>query len=294
MNTIYSKNLIPGELWLRDSQNNKVLASQKFEKIFAKYQILYPAFYEELMNNQITRFDVFFDCIFVETLSGCLFEKLITTDLGEMLPYSDNILYTPRSDPAVPILNFVSSVDFWFDEINNKIYFCNISGLAENIDTQDSSFSFLLNISTFDCKTNTIQTGLFDKITIAYDQYTNWSISTAVFESPKITLNPDTNTFNVSFLVKNNFSEFGLLSINFKSDYSLVENVFKIINISAYLPFLTLNSTNSQFEPYLEMGYAPNRLLIVSPDFTNGPKFLKVPLYINQQLVDKYLTLTVQ
>ena len=149
-----------GELWIRNLNGEKVRASQALSSVYLKYKGEYPIFYNELITNKVNRFDVFYDCIFIQTPSGSIFEKLIPSDNG-FEPYNLNDLYTAQHDSVAEYASFDTHVDYWFDEKNQKVIYAQIVALEENRYFRDF-FTFVLLVNEFNCKTASLKTIIFD------------------------------------------------------------------------------------------------------------------------------------
>jgi hypothetical protein len=126
----FTTNNTTGELWIRTPQGIKDTANNVLSAVYLKYNS-YTNFYSELTSNQITRFEIFYDNIFIETPSGCIFEKLLDQN-GSFIPYNLSNLFTAKHTAAPGFVAFSTKVDYWFNESRKKIYFCNINVLESN------------------------------------------------------------------------------------------------------------------------------------------------------------------
>ena len=73
--SIYFNKQLPGQLWLRDLTNNVSSAYNMLSSVFTKYKTINNSFYYDVSTNNINRFDVINDTLFIETSSGYIFEK---------------------------------------------------------------------------------------------------------------------------------------------------------------------------------------------------------------------------
>jgi hypothetical protein len=222
----YNTVLSPGELWLRNAAGVLDSANNSLSTVFIKYKDANANFYSELSSNNITRFDVFYDCIFVETRSGYIFEKIYIED-STIKPFNYRNNFTQRARAAV---------DYWFDERKNRIHFTQIQTLTQT----QSAFDFYLDIKTFDCYESSITTSSINQVHLAFLKSFNWSVSCYQLETPKITYNPDNKYYNVSFVFRNSSEEMSLASINLFEESNL-----KIKEINTYIPFAELDNNNS-------------------------------------------------
>jgi hypothetical protein len=261
MNT-YNQNLTTGELWLRTLDGTKQPASVSLSGIYLKYASVYPTFYNELTSNQIRRFDTFEDCIFIETQSGYIFEKVSLED-NSYKPFNTTNLYTPIYYKQTGSLVYGTSTDYWYDANSKKVYYAYILSLDENKNFSDR-FSFVLIVNLFDCKTGSLQTVLFHRISLAFSSARNWSPFNAYIESPKITRNSDTGRYNISFLLKNETKEFGLISINLAESHSVYYDKYKVEEINSYLPYLAIDENRLEEGAYDPNIVQPYRVLTVS------------------------------
>jgi len=231
--SIYYNKQIPGELWLRDLKNNVTTASAVLSSIYFKYENINQTFYSDLTSNNINRFDVIYDTIFIETNTGFIFEK-IYIDSGYIRPFNQLNLFNFRKN---------TTVDYWYSEPKNKIYYTEIAYVEDpNKQPTDMYISFTLVFNEFDCTTGLIKPLLLKPIKIGYTSIRNWDDNNFTIENPKITLNGDTKTFNVSFILRNAAKELGLVSINI-----LNKDVPEISQVSGFLPYLILDITNSSY-----------------------------------------------
>lgn len=258
----YNENNTPGELWIRTLDGNKNPASVSLSSVYLKYAPAYPSFYSELTSNQVKRFDTFEDCLFLETNSGYIFEK-VYTDGGFYKPFNNTNLYTPIYYKQTGSLIYGTSTDYWFDENSKKVYYGYILSLDENKNFSDR-FSFVLVINLFDCLAGSIETVLFHRISLAFSSARNWSPFNAYIESPKITYNSDSGRFNVSFLFKNEAREFGLISINLAENHSIIYNKYKVEEINSYLPYFVIDENRLEEGPYDPNIVQPYRVVTVS------------------------------
>jgi hypothetical protein len=209
-----------------------------------------------------TEFDTFYDCIFVQTAAGSFFEKIVP-EYNNFKPYNLVDLFTPKHFSAAEYASFDTYVDYWFDEKKQKIIYAQIVALEENRYFKEY-FTFVILVNEFDCKTATRKTILFDKVILAYRSASNWDIYNYVFETPKITHNPYTNKYNVSFLFKNATREFGLVSINFAPGASVESGGYVVTEINGHLPFFDLDLDKCIVIPYDPTLAPPYHIVTVS------------------------------
>lgn len=231
--SLYNQELTTGKLWLRNVIGNIDSASNVLSAIYEKYQEV-THFYNELINNEILKFDVFYDCVFIETQSGCFFEKINVDENFSLLPYTKFFFYNERK---------TTSVDYWFDETQNKVFFTEIQ--FESIINQ--TFKFILYFYEFDLITGFTKLVLKDRINLRFKDSPQWSNFTPEIETPKLAYNVDTKNYNVSFIFRGKDRQFALLSIMIKKDVD-----FKISKINGIVPFVNLDYQNSTYYSILE------------------------------------------
>jgi hypothetical protein len=71
--SIYYNKQVPGNLWLRDLNDNVSSGYNVLSSIYIKYQTISPSFFFDVYSNNINRFDVIYDTLFVETSCGYFF-----------------------------------------------------------------------------------------------------------------------------------------------------------------------------------------------------------------------------
>ncbi len=229
--SIYYDKQIPGELWLRDLKNNVDSASNILSAVYLKYENIDDTFYYYLNTNQITRFDLFYDTFFIETPAGYIFEKFYIQD-EKILPFNQINLFNNRK---------TTCVDYWFDEKKNKIIHTELYFYEDPFkDPTIKSFDFILIVKSFDCTTGLSKTIVLDIIRIAYTSSTDWDDSSFTVETPKITYNKDTKTYNISFILRNSVKTLGLVSLNL-----LDSDIPVVTEVNGFLPYFVQDTLNS-------------------------------------------------
>jgi hypothetical protein len=219
----YTETNYNGELWLRDTNDNVLPAYQLLSSIYEKYKDINSTFYNDLTSNIIKKFDVFYDSFYIETNNGYFFEKYFIQN-SLIYPYSQVNNYNYST------LN----TDYWFDEINKKIYYINtnIQNYLVSPVENSSLLAYAFTFKVFDIQTGISKTLLDESLIfdVLYPQ--NLLDLSDLKEDPKLTYNKDTNNFNISFIVRNNINQMGLISI--------ILNETEIKKIDAFIPFGTL------------------------------------------------------
>lgn len=219
MNKIY-ENTISGELWSRFSSGTILPANSALSSLYLKYYTIDNIFYNELKNNSIIRFDYFYDSIYIETKRGFIFDKLMF----------ENNSYKPNSNDNHLIVfeeNNTTQPDYWLDESNKKVY--NAYTKTHRWNSNENVINVI--IQQFDI----LQNNLFTKLNFYLNlkNTNNYFTKKSTIEPCKISYNPDTKTFNVSFVCRGNNEEFGLISINLSKKQKL-----EIDEINCFLPYL--------------------------------------------------------
>lgn len=219
---ISEKNSFLGEIWMRDSNDNVYTLNESLSSVFIKYKKPQNAFYNELTSNRIKNFDTFYDSIFIQTKSGYIFEKY-TSENSSIVPYNkiDNFNSTKTNN----------SIDYWFDETNGIVYFFEFvdSGFTPPL-LNYSMIQYAFNFKSFDTKTNIISNHINNKIYFWLYEPKDLYMTNGYTNDPKLSYNPETKTFNVSFTIKNDIqSSMGIVSMNFKRD--------EVKEINTWIPF---------------------------------------------------------
>jgi hypothetical protein len=222
----YTENTNSGQLWLKDLNNNTQSANILLSSVFVKYE-KYGNFYKDLNTNNISNFDAFYDTILIRTNTGYAFEKIIIKD-STIEPYNQFTSY---------FTNNSLEIDYWFDEKNKKIYFC---GFNDIIGSNLPQLNFSLFFKEFDIKKGIIENHFDSTVSLSLSSKSNLDDSNGIKENPKLTYNSDTNMFNVSFIIKNNISKLGLISINISGQPQI-----EIEEINSFLPFAIVDTENS-------------------------------------------------
>lgn len=211
-----------GELWLRTLNGSVMSSNEILSSVYIKYSTVDPILYQELQNNEIIRFDVFYDVIYIETERGYFFEKIkFDPFLNQVLPYNNDNNF---------IYSFQTPINYWFDEDNFKIYYVQINSGIQ----QANTFVFFVTVREFDIKTATNEIVLQHSITVYSQQSVSWGGKNANIEKPHICYNKDSRNYNISFIVRNNQNTIGLVSMILNKNEE-----FRITKIDALLPFFT-------------------------------------------------------
>jgi hypothetical protein len=219
------ENQTSGEIWMRTPSGKILPSTDALSALNLKYSTIDSIFHFELINNEIKRFDFFYDVIFIETASGYIFDKLSKNETALIPENNDNRLTTTANGNKFP--------DYWLDEVNKKIY------VVDNEIKYWTSVSVKINvkIKQFDITKNLYSTKFSYDIELIYS---NNITKKPTIEPCKISYNLDTRCFNVSFILRGNNEEFGLISSTLKKNQNLV-----IDNINCLLPYTTVQEINS-------------------------------------------------
>ena len=222
------ENQTSGEIWMRTPSGKILPSTDALSALNLKYSTVDPDFYFELINNEIKRFDFFYNVIFIETASGYIFDKLTK---------NENVLIPENNDNRLTLkANMESNPDYWLDEINKKIYVVNNELSAWN----SSSANLNITIKQFDITKNLYSTKFSYNLNLNYCDFSGLT-KEPIMEPCKISYNIDTKCFNVSFILRGNNNEFGLISTTLKKNQNLV-----IDSINCLLPYTTLQEITSE------------------------------------------------
>lgn len=221
-----------GQLWVKNIKGDVLTVNEAFSSIFIKYQNSNTTFFNELTANKIKRFDTFYDSFLIQTNSGYIFEKYFVQGY-DFKPYN-KINNFQSQKTSNPFTNFEkpTNFDYWFDENEKVIYFFEFDSYnaqAPTIDLKYSQIKYKFNFKKFDTKTNIIESLLTQTVSFWLENPKLFFNTNGVKGEPRLTYNEDTKTFNVSFLVRNDVKEFGIISMNFKKD--------KVLEVNTYIPF---------------------------------------------------------
>jgi hypothetical protein len=224
--SIYNDQINTGNFWTRKTNKDIESLTETFSAIIAKYEVINKPFYEDLINNSVLNFDIFYDILFLETETGYIVEKFYYEN-DKIYPYNNNNFFTSAKS---------TSTKYWFDEYNLKLYFFDILFQEQNID----SLEFIFYMKEFDCKTGLMFLILQEKFYLKLNRSSNWGRRIPVIESPVVSFSDYTNTFNVSFLFRNNNLNICLMSL-------MIENKkeIEITKINAFIPFASVDMENS-------------------------------------------------
>jgi hypothetical protein len=184
-------------------------------------------FYQDFKSNNIVKFDVFYDSFYIQTSSGYVFEKVVF-DNYELYPYTEFNYFNSNNS---------TYVDYWFDENEKNVYICDFIDSKYNT---ISSINLNLIFNKFNISNGSTTNVLDVTAKIILLSAKNVYYYKTTREDPKLTYNSDTNTFNVSFLLKNDINQFGIVSINLKKGKNI-----QIDRINANIPFATVDIQSS-------------------------------------------------
>lgn len=220
MNTKLEENNEIGQLWLRNPSGAIYPATSAFSAVYIKYQNLASTFCSQLTNNQIKRFDIFYDVIFLETECGHIFDKIEFNNNSIKPVNLDNRFYPTRNEVGFP--------DYWLDETNKKIY----NVINKIYSWTLSSVDIDVVVEQFDIIRNTFAIKLNYQILFNFGE--NIYNDKPILEPPKITYNLDTKTFNISFILRGPNKEFGLVSTNISK-----QEILDVTEVNSIVPYTT-------------------------------------------------------
>jgi hypothetical protein len=225
--SLYNESGTLGELWLRNPSGFIQSANKTLSSIYLKYSEI-PKLYDNLIKNEITRFDVFYDCIFIETLNGCFFEKIVIGEDESFQSFTRNYFFNEKK---------TTQIDYWFNEKDQKVFFTDIEFLS----IQNNSLKFLLNLKEFDCNSGITEQRVREVIELYFINPDSWFNFIPTIETPKICYNPTTSNYNISFIFRSKSKQFALISLMISKKRN-----FEISKIDGIVPFLNLDIQNSR------------------------------------------------
>lgn len=222
----FLENFETGEMWLRYPSGLLYPAPSALSSLHLKYAPINANFYAQLKNNEVLRFDNFYDTIFIETKSGHVFDQIIFEDNSFVPVNMDNRFMETE--------NSYIFLDYWLDEKNKKLY----TSINQYNTTSLSSVQIGIIMEQFDIIKNTFNLKLFYEISVNFGS--NIYSKTPILEPIKLTYNVDTRKFNISFILRGPNNELGLISSNVaKYEYLTVEET------NCVFPFITPLSTTA-------------------------------------------------
>lgn len=202
---IFSSQFVDGELWLRSLDGNIKPANLILSSIYVKYEPINTLFYNDLTNNMILNFDVFYDSIYIETETGFIFEKILQKSDGQLVPFQNNNNFIQKTQ---------TPIDYWLNEELYKIYFIDIKCGIQTT----TSFSYYVLIYEYDLNSGFIKLVFKHLITLRLEAANSWGGQIPITEKPKICFNKDTKRFNVSFIFRNFKNKIAIISMNFSNN----------------------------------------------------------------------------
>jgi hypothetical protein len=220
--SIYDNNNLNGELWLRDLKGKISTGNNVLSSVYSKYKFIDTNFYNSLTSNNIKNFDVFYDVIHIKTDLGSFFEKIYNEDY-QIKPFNQINNFIPNTN-----------ISYWFDELENKIYYTNINNLTSK------NIEFYTDFNIFDCNKGIItqKNTFFTKV--GFITGSDYGQTFYKIQNPNLTFNLDTRNFNISFICLKNNTDFGLISLNLEN-----KNDPTITEINGFLPYIQFDTTTS-------------------------------------------------
>lgn len=214
-----------GELWIRLVDNTILPATSALSAIYFKYNSIDSPFYLDLKNNNITRFDMFYESIFIETPRGFLIEKIKFLEKN-IQPFDNN-------NHFILLNSDVEKPDYWLDDNSLKVFITKNEIKTWNL----SSVEITFDVYQFDIKTNFLNKKLsFDvKTMFSHSLYSQ----TPILEPCKVSYNFDTKSFNISTILRGPQKDFGLISVNIKKRQFL-----QIDEINSFIPYSSSKQIN--------------------------------------------------
>lgn len=225
--SVYNDQINDGSFWLRKVNGSIESSVESLSSIFEKYRNVNSYFYNDLINNNIKNFDVFYDVIFIETNNGYIIEKFYIDNDYKVYPYNNNNFFTRVKN---------TTTKYWFDEKKLKVYFVDLVFDVQEVD----SLQFVFLFKEFDCKTGFLYSRLQERFYFKFTSSTDWGRKIPDVETPVITYNNNTNKFNVSFIFRNNTYNIALFSIMIEDI-----NLFEVVKVDSFIPFAKIDYQNS-------------------------------------------------
>jgi hypothetical protein len=238
---------ILGELWLRNPSGKIIPSQDALSAIYLKYSILDSPIYFDLKYNAIKRFDFFYDVVFIETKNGFIFDKI---------NFESNAIKPTDSDNRfISTNNCNKSPDYWFDEVNRKIY-VTYNSIVFNPIYRTAVITVV--VYQFDIVKNIYSSKLSYDIILNfcnnyyYSEEMSSEMLCELLEPPKMSYNKDTRCFDISFILRGLNREFGLINTILKKSDTL-----NIDSINCLTPYSDLNSitVNMNYNKTLETDF---------------------------------------
>lgn len=204
--SIFAKNSENGEIWLRKPDNTIFSANSALSAIYQKYESINSNFFLNLSSNQIKKFDIIYDVIYLETAAGYSFDKFEIDEYENFAPINLNNNFQSYTTNT--------SNDFWFDDQTNRIYSF-FGGLSGN--------TFHYRVDVYDSIKNTYS----KKLEFTFDV---GDVNVDVLEPMVVCYNDSTQTFNITSIFRYYNIETNIVSINIIKKKSLEVNAINIIS----------------------------------------------------------------
>lgn len=241
LNIYDTRNSEYGEFFYRNIDSSIILpVSAALSSVFIKY----PNYIIEEINNKVVNFDIYYDILQIETENYLIFEKI------EFNYENNQIKSSSTRETAVfkgNTKNFNSISNVWFNEQNNELIFAQISLYNAN-----SATNFKIPypiIYTIDLATlsfiqrypykDLAELNRNDLIEFSLSG-TGENIEIVKLEKPVMSYNPETNTYNITYLYKDTSDLLYITNTNFKYFNNKLTN----IKNSMYKPHIITNHNN--------------------------------------------------
>lgn len=209
--------------------------------------IKYPStVWAQLTSNLIYSCDIIYDVFFIETLNYIIIDRLKVSDNQFINPQTSNLIVTKGLSATTN--NFLHFSNRY--KKDNYVYFAQLSTVGEALPLSANGFAVFPIIYRFDYSSFSIlqiyplASDTAGKLLSAFS-FQNTTVQYVEASSPKLTYLSKTDTFNISFLLKDLNKSPYIVSANFKDRNTAIFTDTYGIKIAKYNYSNTFTSNNS-------------------------------------------------
>lgn len=226
--SIYSTKFINfGDLYFRPSNTNQIIpAYQALSGIFLKYP---QNIVEEIRNNKVVNFDIYYDTLQIETDNFILFDKIeFNYNTNKIKNSSSSVSYINKGS----IKQFEKFSTVWFNEVTNDLFFAS-TNLFYSLSSTNFKIIYPI-IYTLNLNDTTIKQIYPYKNTsnLTYTDLKDFSLSGTGYnidfieiDKPLLNYSSESDSYNISYLAKDSTGLPYVFEIRFKYFNGVLSNV---------------------------------------------------------------------
>ena len=208
--------------------------------------IKYPStVWAQLTSNLIYSCDIMYDVFFIETSNYIIIDKIKAINNQFVNPHTSNLIITKESDVTTTTNKFIQFSNRY--KKDNYVYFAKLSSIGSSLPLNSNNLAVFPIIYRFDYTAFSVM----QIYPLASDQplntfsFDNTTVQYVEASSPKITYFSKTNTFNISYILKDLNKSPYIVSANFQDKDTVIFTGTYGVKLAAYNYSNTFTSNDS-------------------------------------------------